>query len=259
MLRNEAENNLALGVLDRLIHDPTDESNGLFLATVEEKGQVIGFAFRTPPNKLSISRMPLEAIPLLVELVAEAYDWLPAVLGPESCCEAFSKRWVKKKGGHFLKGRPQRIYQVEQIIFPQKMVAGTLRPAMEEDEPLLATWISQFYEELQMPTWKNDTPVVKYIRENRLWIWEDSTPCTLVGHVADTPNGFRIGYVYTPVFMRGHGYGTQATAVLTDRLLRSGKHFGFLYTDLTNPVSNRIYSRIGYKPVCDVVDIEFIQ
>jgi len=51
--------------------------------------------------------------------------------------------------------------------------------------------------------------------------------------------------------LRGRGYATSCVAALTTRLLDSGKTFCCLYTDLSNPTSNSIYQRIGYRPVCD--------
>ena len=39
---------------------------------------------------------------------------------------------------------------------------------------------------------------------------------------------------------------------LSDRELRRGREFCFLYTDLENPTSNRIYHDVGYRPVLDV-------
>jgi len=37
-------------------------------------------------------------------------------------------------------------------------------------------------------------------------------------------------------------------------VLESGRRFCFLYTDLQNSTSNRLYRRIGYEPVVDVAD-----
>lgn len=45
-------------------------------------------------------------------------------------------------------------------------------------------------------------------------------------------------------------------AALTARLLRT-RRFCTLYTDLANPVSNKIYARIGYEPVRDVHHYRF--
>ena len=43
------------------------------------------------------------------------------------------------------------------------------------------------------------------------------------------------------------------------RLLAGGRRFCFLYTDLANPTSNKIYERIGYVRVCESAEIEFVQ
>ena len=75
--------------------------------------------------------------------------------------------------------------------------------------------------------------------------------------VADTPNGVRVGYVYTPPPFRGQGYATAAVATLSQRLLERGRRFCCLYADLANPTSNAVYERIGYQLQCEVIDIDF--
>jgi predicted GNAT family acetyltransferase len=42
-------------------------------------------------------------------------------------------------------------------------------------------------------------------------------------------------------------------------MLDEGRRFCFLYTDLANPTSNRIYTAIGYEPVTDALMVGFIQ
>ena len=66
-----------------------------------------------------------------------------------------------------------------------------------------------------------------------------------------TPNGIRIGPVYTPPEQRGNGYATALVAEQSAWLLAGGRRFCFLYTDLANPTSNAIYERIGYERVAD--------
>ena len=75
--------------------------------------------------------------------------------------------------------------------------------------------------------------------------------------VETTPNGTRVGYVYTPPSFRGRGYASATVASLSQQLLDGRRRFCFLYTDLANPTSNAIYQRIGYQPVAEVVDILF--
>jgi predicted GNAT family acetyltransferase len=64
--------------------------------------------------------------------------------------------------------------------------------------------------------------------------------------------------VYTPPEHRRQGYGTAATAALSRMLMTErGYRTCFLYTDLSNPISNGIYSAIGYRPVCEMLEIRF--
>ena len=79
----------------------------------------------------------------------------------------------------------------------------------------------------------------------------------MAGWGGRTPNGVRIGPVYTPPSLRRRGYGSAVTAAVSAERLASGLRFCFLYTDLANPTSNRIYSEIGYEPVCDSADCAF--
>jgi len=63
--------------------------------------------------------------------------------------------------------------------------------------------------------------------------------------------------VYTPPEHRGRGYAAAATAAVTRRLLDAGTREVLLFTDLANPTSNRLYRRLGYRPVEEVVTLVF--
>ncbi|MCA1588626.1 MAG: GNAT family N-acetyltransferase [Chloroflexi bacterium] len=85
------------------------------------------------------------------------------------------------------------------------------------------------------------------------YVWEDEGEVvSLVGTGGETPNGIRIGPVYTPPERRGRGYASSLTAAASQDQLERGRRFVFLFTDLSNPTSNKIYQAIGYRPVCDV-------
>jgi predicted GNAT family acetyltransferase len=97
-------------------------------------------------------------------------------------------------------------------------------------------------------------------RERRLFVWCDPAPGRIVSMAiwtGLTPHGVRIGMVYTPPEFRGRGYASNCVAALTQRLLDSGRTFCFLFTDLANPTSNKIYRAIGYRHVCDFRKILF--
>ena len=68
----------------------------------------------------------------------------------------------------------------------------------------------------------------------------------------------RVGPVYTPPEDRGHGWASALVAEGTQWLLDEGREWVCLYTDLSNPTSNRIYQAIGYEPVLDFDQYEFV-
>jgi predicted GNAT family acetyltransferase len=98
--------------------------------------------------------------------------------------------------------------------------------------------------------------------EREVWLWEDGpedgrAPVCMVGAGSPTRNGVRIGAVYTPPERRGRGYASALVAHVSASLLAAGRRFCTLYTDLDNPTSNRLYRRIGYRPVADVLHLRF--
>ena len=91
-----------------------------------------------------------------------------------------------------------------------------------------------------------------------VFLWEvEGETVAMAAAQGETPNGIRVGYVYTPPELRGRRYATTLTAGLTRLLLDRGRRFCFLYTDLANPTSNGIYLRIGYRKVAEALQVHF--
>ena len=84
LLLRETENNLVLGLADSLSRSTKGYESPLYFATVECGGDVVGCAFRTPPYKLGLTRMPLEAAHLVARDVAEVYETLPPCSVPRT-------------------------------------------------------------------------------------------------------------------------------------------------------------------------------
>ena len=80
----------------------------------------------------------------------------------------------------------------------------------------------------------------------------------MVSAVRDTPNTAGIGAVYTPSHFRNRGYASTAVATLSRQLLDAGRRSCFLYTDVANPVSNAVYTRVGFEPIDDVVELKIL-
>ena len=82
-------------------------------------------------------------------------------------------------------------------------------------------------------------------------VWElDDEVVSMSGH-STVLNSMRVGPVYTPPELRGHGYATSLVHDQSRRSIQAGRNHCLLYTDLDNPTSNAIYRRIGYHQVAE--------
>ena len=162
----------------------------------------------------------------------------------------------------------QGIYALEHVQ-PPSGVPGSARVATADDRELALRWWLAFGEEV-LHEGGPGRDRAEATLDHRLsspsagiLLWEDAgEPVSIAGWGGPTPNGIRIGPVYTPPDLRGHGYATALSAELSQRLLDGrlfdgGRRFCFLYTDLANPTSNAIYERIGYRRVAESAEIVF--
>jgi len=95
------------------------------------------------------------------------------------------------------------------------------------------------------------------VADGGFWLWESAAVVSMTGASPAPPDGARIGPVYTPPALRGHGYATALVAHASAHALTHGRTRCYLHTDLANPTSNAIYQRIGYEWVCEATEIRF--
>lgn len=259
LLAEEARNNLVLGIAGTLRDHPQVYPE-FRLWLVEEGGEIVGAAVRTPPHHLALAG-PLA--PRAAEaLVAAIDEELPGVVGPAVEAEEFAARWSTSRGARARGMMAQGVYALERVV-PARPVGGALREAGVEDVPLLVDWWCAFVDEV-VPRLESDEQSARAAIEHRLgspgWgvvVWDDGGPVSMSAHGNPTPNGVRVGPVYTPPRLRSRGYASALVAEQSARLLAGGRRFCFLFTDLANPTSNAIYRRIGYELVCEAVEIAF--
>lgn len=235
-----------------------ERNSDAFWATVEVAGDVAGCAIRTPPHKLLVTDMPLEAAEPLVRAVANEYEAIPAVLGPAPVASEIASAWVAYRGGGWRPGMAHRIYRLDEVEHPVE-VRGRMRIATEGDVPLAVTWADGFARDTGMGFSAPEEAVARWVEQGSLFVWEhEERPVSIAVAQGRTPRGARVGYVYTPPELRGRGYASACVAALSQRLLESGLEFAVLYTDLANPTSNAIYQRLGYAPIGDVGDFDVL-
>lgn len=226
---------------------------------VEGSAGVLLAALRTDDNNLVMSTAKSEAA---VHTLAGAIGSIPGVIGPIPWVDVF----CKERPENVERSMRQGIYELREVTWPSH-IPGTARLAGESDRALLERWGDEF----QLAAHGSVSEGASHLMiDQRLkgppdqfaaWIFEDDqgTPVCMSGNTGPTPNGVRVGPVYTPAEHRGNGYASALVAAQSQWLLDAGRKLCFLYTDMANPTSNAIYRRIGYRKVADSADIYFIR
>jgi predicted GNAT family acetyltransferase len=265
LLADEARHNLILGIAGTVRDSP-----GLYplrsFWLVRDGDEVVAAALRTPPYNLVLARpRSPEALAALADAVAED---IPGVVGSVPESEEFARLWSRHTGLRARTNMRQGVYSLEQVQ-PLSAVPGSARVATANDRDLALRWWIAFGEEVLHEGGPGHERAESTL-DHRLsspsagiLLWEDEgEPVSLAGWGGPTPNGTRVGPVYTPPELRGRGYATALTAELSQQLLdgrlsEGGRRFCFLYTDLANPTSNAIYERIGYRRIAESAEIVF--
>jgi RimJ/RimL family protein N-acetyltransferase len=252
LLRNEALNCVFLGVLGGLVAKPK-RTSPYYLCAVHQAKRVAGAAFFTPPYFLGLSEMPGPAVDWGVRAALRWPDRRGGIFGPRATAFDALAMWGAHAPPRLEQRMDQRVYRAAKVTDPEPG-PGEMRFAGPGDQALLEAWNHEFILECnlreELPRAAEEASSAIRNASRALWLVE-GRPVAMAGFTGDTPSGIRIGWVYTPRDERKKGHASRLVTALTRELFQRGKRFCFLYTDLSNPISNRIYERIGYRPVGD--------
>ena len=257
LLADEARHNLILGLAGTL-RDHPDHYPDFGLWLVEDGERPVGAALRTRPHGLVLARGSDEAVALLAGAVD---DDLPGVVGAIPEVDMFAAAYGKPATPRVRQG----IYSLRRVV-PPAPISGHARAATLRDRDLLLGWWRDFSVEA-LPEEVPDEERLARSLDYRftspaagIALWEDAGRIvSMAGFGSPTPTGVRIGPVYTPPEHRRRGYASALTAHVSAEQLAAGRGFCFLYTDLANPTSNKIYIEIGYRRLCDAAQYAFGQ
>ena len=190
-------------------------------------------------------------IPGLVTALADL-DGLRGVSGPADVVDPVVERLDRPVVGR----EGQCLFRLDELILPAAVGAPLL--AGEAHRPLVRDWFNAFGEEVDDAR-SDMTPVADAAVDGLLcWLWvdPDGTPVSVVGRRPVIGGSARIGPVYTPPALRGHGYASALTAAVAQTILDEAAT-PTLFTDLAYPTSNKIYQAIGFRPVEQRVLVHF--
>lgn len=254
MLQAESENNLILGLADAMAGKKREFSAPLHYALIRDH-RVIGAALRTDAEKpLSVTRMPQGGIESLCEKILSQETDLAGVVGEADTAESFANLYSEKKGIQKKLSMHQGVYEASSLIMPDTsdFKIGVVSP----DNRKIATkfidgFIADCFPESSHLVDQTEKMVVRHLKNQTLYLLynENGEACSMAANNRETRNTACVSLVYTPPEHRRKGYGSLVTALVSQKMLDSGKKYCNLFTDLTNPTSNSIYQKIGYKMI----------
>jgi len=261
--RDEARNQLPLGIAGTLMARP-DAYDVVHYWVVREGNEPVAAAVRTEPFNLVLGDPSSDAaLGSLLEAVVTDDPEVPGIVGNLPFVEPAAERLAAASGRSAERILSQGVYGLTAVRDVAR-APGEARAATTEDRAQVLAWVRAFADEA-IPDPEEAFERMERNLQSRFggegggfWLWEDrGEPVSLSGFSGPTANGIRIGPVYTPPEHRKHGYATTLVADLSAWLLEQGYRACFLYTDLANPTSNRIYVEIGYERVCDAMEFTF--
>lgn len=254
LLDEEAKNSLMIGVLNN-VKQGIYETFHQF--TVEEDGELLAILQVTPPHPLHYIVVKKERSDLLPSFIIPHLlkEEVPfsEVVSERQQAERFATAWQEITSGTSEMFMSQGLYRLDSVE-DIDMAKGHMREATMADKAQLEAWYSAFEVESGLrssPPEKVAKAVQTMLDREEAVFWEvDGQVVSCAKRARPTVNGITVSFVYTSPSARGKGYARSLVADLSRQLLET-KSFCVLYTDLTNPTSNKIYREVGYQQIMD--------
>ena len=260
LLRSDAaRHTIGVTVIDSARHraellDPPEQ----FAWWTDDDGDVTGCASLTPPWPLLLECVPDEALRPLAEQLLATGTAVAGVNGPNPLAATFASVWRSLTGDRVLIHDVLRLFRLGTLAAPTRSTDGYERAATNADFPLLVDWFTRFGVEVHGPMPRAEEEVAQRMRHGgaRLWCDAADQPVSLVAHTPPIADVVRVGPVFTPREVRGRGYAEALTYAVSLDIVGQGLG-AVLFTDQSNPTSNGIYTRLGYRPVMDRLALSF--
>jgi len=220
---------------------------GYFWWAAIENGDVQGLAIRTLPYGYVFSPMSNDAVEALYSFISVEDSIANEFAGPKSVIDYLEK----VTGKEVAEEESDLIYENRKLI-PAAPI-GEIRTAISSDYELIFKWMTAFIEETALRSFDLENMVRSALDKGRYALLEVEGAVVSLGGNSDIQefDGIsigRVGPIYTPLEHRKKGYASAITSGISEKLLNEGV-IPTLYTQATNPTSNKIYQEIGYTLV----------
>lgn len=264
LLKKEALNQLIL--FNAYTNRDKYINKDILFGRVEDRYGISLIFCNVSPYKLLIHNLKEEvndSIKVLVDYIIENKIDISGINSSKKICEKFIEYYEEKTKCKFherLAMDVMELRKLNQIILPK----GYFREAIEKDLDLIIDWHIKFAKEAL----NEDIAVESFIerlatriRNGAMYIFEDENhvPVSMAAFTKQLKKGISVSLVYSDARKRGMGYGVAVVYNLSKLYLERGNEFCSLFVDKRNPVSNGVYTKIGYKIIEDNFDYRIVQ
>ncbi|MER6855992.1 GNAT family N-acetyltransferase [Streptomyces pilosus] len=228
---------------------------GVLFGVLERAGEVEGTFYRLPGRGMCVSPLTEGRAAGLADRLAAVLPSLPSVSADHDSATVFAEAWRRRTGAApGMRDTRLRLYRLGTLTPPDPPPAGRARVLGEDDVAEAAHWCRQFAEAVgEEVGWDVGTWQESRYADKRYTLWEtpDGTPVAVAGMNPLIGGQVQVDVVHTPAHLRGRGYAGAVTAEVSRAALGTGARDVVLFADRSNPASNALYQRLGYRTLAD--------
>ncbi len=221
------------------------------LAAVMKGADIVGCYAHALPDGLILSNMPDDAAQSVFEHVSEAIGMPQRVMGPPNAARLVSSSWQEFGNAEIELQTMWTLWRIDGSPNFKPRAGGHLRIGLPSESDLVATWGTQYGQEISTAPVNVREFLLRKLRRKELYVWDDEGPTSVVSLSAATERGIRISAVYTPADKRGSGYASAAVAEVVETQIRQGKKFVTLSTEVGEEHLEAMYERLGFVRIGD--------
>lgn len=222
-----------------------------FRGVIQEKGQILLVFLNATPWNLQLYSEGFSpgAIDLLIhELIHQSIEFV-GVQGNKEHTDYFIEKINQLVHYTFTNRLSMDIMRLDEL--KEVQLFGKIALATVNDVKAITEFRYQFYAEaLHEVVKKSDLydKSLDHLTKQLIYKYEEDHVIKSIAMISRKVQGGRaISLVYTPKEYRNKGYSSSLIYQLCDELLhQQGNEFVTLFVDKTNPVSNRVYEKVGF-------------
>ncbi len=257
---NETFYNLKLGIAISIRDKKIEISDPIYVGIYENE-KILGCALRSNTDRpIAISNMPNYAIELLINFLLEKNITLNGVVGAVEPTIYFQTQWCQYKKINSKLIMHLGVYETQEIQPPinnYSLILGT-----NDNQEIILKFVKNFMSDCFTEKQYTDEEILKiterHINNKSIYLLKNNNDdiVSMAASTRGSKNSGTVSLVYTPNELRGNGYASIVTALVSQKILNEKKYV-CLFTDLTNPTSNSIYQKIGYQKIGENIHFDF--